>query len=56
MPVKLKSNFAKTISEMTKVPPISRIALVICTQLVACIPPNTTYTVMSTPTISTEVT
>ena len=33
----------------------SRIALMICTQVVATMPPNSTYASISTPTVMTEI-
>jgi len=46
----LKSNLASTMTVIKMVPPISRIALTICTQVVPFMPPTVTYTIISAPT------
>ncbi|MCY1215968.1 hypothetical protein D9M68_429430 [compost metagenome] len=38
---------------MNEAPPSSRHALMICTQVVAVMPPNSTYTIISAPTMTT---
>ena len=49
----LKPNCHSTMNAMKLAPASSRQALMICTQVVAVMPPNSTYTIMSTPTITT---
>ena len=51
----LKLNCAITTKAMKDAPPSSKIALMICTQVVAVIPPNSTYTIISVPTSTTAI-
>ena len=51
----LKPYWASTISAMNVTPASSRQALMICTQVVAVMPPNSTYTIISPPTITTAI-
>jgi hypothetical protein len=49
----LKPNCHITMKAMKLAPASSRQALMICTQVVAVMPPNSTYTIISTPTMAT---
>ncbi len=49
----LKPNAASTRNAITEAPRRSRPALMICTQVVATMPPKVTYRIISTPTITT---
>ena len=51
----LKPNCAKTMKAMKVTPASSMIALIICTQVVAVIPPNNTYTIINAPTSTTAI-
>jgi len=48
---KLKLNFHITKTEIKVAPNNKRIALIICTQVVAIMPPNVTYKIIRIPTI-----
>ncbi len=51
----LKPYCASTMKAMKLTPASSRQALMICTQVVAVMPPNSTYTIISAPTMTTAI-
>ena len=51
----LKPKFHSTMKAMKLAPASSRQALMICTQVVAVMPPNSTYTIISAPTMTTAI-